>query len=330
MPSAGLPERSLHRRWREAREDWRRRAAARLVGDRDYLSRLYRRQFGRRPDLDAPRGFNEKILVKILHDRRAYLTAFADKLRVRGHVAATAPALACPALYWWSARADALPFAALPDAFALKANHGSGWNILVARKAEVRRDDLVAAARRWLRSDFTIVGREWSYRNVHRAVYAEALLAGPDGASPPDCKLFVFNGRVRVVQVDAGRQTHHTQVLYDEHWNPIEGTVAAAPGRPPPPPSALPTMIAAAEALSLGVDFVRVDLYERDGVVWFGELTNSPNKGLSPFRPATLDRRFGDLLTLDDYTRPGPAVAYSAAVDVRCALPRADDDRNGT
>ncbi|HEX8013248.1 MAG TPA: ATP-grasp fold amidoligase family protein [Casimicrobiaceae bacterium] len=295
----------MSKRWREAKQDLRRRAAMHLIGDRAYLSRLYYLKFGRRPNLDHPTGFNEKILVKILNDRRAYLTLFADKLRVRDYIRRVAPALRLPRLYGWWDRAEALPFDELPSALVLKANHGSGWNLLVEDKTRVSRAALVKLAKKWLRSDFTIVGREWAYRDVRRAVYAEELLRAEGGALPPDYKLFVFGGRVRIVQVDCDRFTRHTQVLYDEHWNRIEGTVAALPGPPAPRPVSLSTMIEAAERLSAGVDFVRVDFYEIDGNPYFGELTSSPNKGLSPFRPASLDARFGSLLE-PDYTSDVP------------------------
>lgn len=275
----------------------------RLVSDRDYLARLYRIQFGRWPDLDRPRGFNEKILVKVLTDRRPYLTLFSDKLRVRGYVRRTAPDLLLPALYWWSDRAEDIPFDSLPHEFALKANHGSGWNCLVRDKSALRRSDLVHLARKWLRSDFTIVGREWAYRNIRRAVYAEQLLHDDARGAPADYKLFVFGGKVRVIQVDRDRFTHHTQILYDGQWNRLEGTVAAAGGAPIARPASLASMLKTAEALSAGVDFVRVDLYEIDGQAYFGELTNSPNKGLSPFRPPALDQVLGDYLELDDYSK---------------------------
>jgi len=302
--------RDLRRRpWREAKLELRRRVAMHFVADRDYLARLHYRKLGRPPNLTAPAGFNEKILFKILNDRRNYLTAFADKLRVRDYVRRVAPELRLPALYWWSERADTLPFDDLPDAFAFKANHGSGWNVLVEKRDNIGRDALVAQARRWLRSDFTIVGREWAYRDVRRAVYAEERLGREAQAPPPDYKFFVFGGKVRVVQVDRDRFTRHTQVLYDERWNPIEGTVAGAPGDPVPPPPSLDLMRSAAEKLSANVDFVRVDLYDIDGTAYFGELTSSPNKGLSPFRPATLDARFGSWLILDDYARDVP-IAY--------------------
>ena len=293
--------RSLATRWRNARLELRRRVAARFVSDRAYVTHLYRKQFGRSPDLDHPSGFNEKILLKILGDRRPFLTLFSDKLRVREYVQRVAPFVALPALYWWSDRADALDLAALPESFVLKPNHGSGWLRVVDDRTAVQRDELVRLAREWLASDFTIVGREWAYRDIRRAVYAEELLRGADGGLPADYKLFVFGGKVRLIQVDRDRFARHTQVLYDEQWNAIDGTVRAAQGLPLPAPASLAAMLAAAEALSASVDFVRVDLYDIDGRPYFGEFTHYPNKGLNRFEPASLDNLLGSYLRLDDY-----------------------------
>ena len=287
------------RRWRKWKLDVRRQLAAWFIGDRRYLSRLYYDRFGILPNLDDPSGFNEKILRRILVDRREFMTCLADKLRVRDYVRERAPGLALPRLYWWSSRADDLPFDALPDAFVLKANHGSGFVRIVGSKRATDRADLVRLASQWLASDFTLVGREWAYRDVRRAVYAEELLSDDAGELPPDFKLFVFDGRVRMIQVDRDRFARHTQVLYDERWKPIEGSVAAAQGQPLARPAALSQMIEAAEALAAGIDFLRVDLYEIGGRPVFGELTHYPNKGLSRFRPESLDALLGSWLTLD-------------------------------
>lgn len=288
-------------RIRERKLELRRRLAARFVDDRTYVSSLYGRTFGRAPNLDRPSGFNEKILVKILGDRRAFLSLFSDKLRVRDYVARVAPALALPAVYWHDRRAESLDLDALPDAFMLKPNHGSGWLRAVSDKRAVTRDELVGLMRRWLARDFSIVGREWAYRSIERAVFAEALLRGEDGGTPADYKLFVFGGVVRLIQVDTGRFTRHTQSLYDGRWQPVAGTIKGAQGPKSPPPGSLSTMIEAAQALSQGVDFVRVDLYEVGGRPYFGELTHYPNKGLNRFDPPSLDARLGGYLTLDDY-----------------------------
>lgn len=315
---------TVSRLWKDLRQDVRRRVAAQLIDDRPYLSRLYHDAFGTAPDLDHPRGFNEKVLVKILTDRRPFLTLYSDKLRVRDVVRQRAPWIALPRLFWWSERAESLPLDTLPDAFVLKANHGSGWVDLVADKHQRTRLQLVRRARRWLASDFTIVAREWAYRNIRRAVYTEEFL-GSLGTPPDDFKLFAFDGIVKLIQVDRDRFTRHTQVLYDEAWRPIEGSVAAPQGPPVPRPATLESMIAAAQALAAGVDFLRVDLYDIAGRVYFGELTHYPNKGLNPFRPASLDLLLGSWLTLDP-TR-GVALAYRPETyDEHCeAEPRAGD-----
>jgi hypothetical protein len=320
---AGVNEmlRAWSQRFRERRLDLRRRAAAWLVDDRSYVAKLYRNEFGRAPDLDHPSGFNEKILVKILTDRRSFLTLFSDKLRVRAHVRRVAPALALPTLYGYSARADELPLERFPDAFMLKPNHGSGWLRAVKDRRDVTREDLVRLARRWLASDFSIVGREWSYRHIARAVYGEALLRGADGQSPADYKLFVFSGKVRLIQVDRDRFTRHTQALYDEHWRPVAGTIRAHQGDAVDAPGSLPAMIAAAEALSLGVDFVRVDLYDIDGTPYFGELTHYPNKGLNRFDPPSLDERLGSYLTLDDPSSGMPDLVYDPTMPIEGGRP---------
>ncbi|MGE5089916.1 MAG: ATP-grasp fold amidoligase family protein, partial [Candidatus Levyibacteriota bacterium] len=163
-------------------------------------------------------------------------------------------------------------------------------------------------AARWLATDFTIVGREWAYRDVRRAVYIEELLRDDGGGLPADFKLFAFDGEVRLIQVDRDRYGHHTQVLYDPQWRPIEGTVAAAPGAPVAAPVTLPRMIDAARTLAAGIDFLRVDFYEIAGRIVFGELTNYPNKGLNRFEPASLDALLGSWLMLAP-TRP-VAIAY--------------------
>ncbi|HSQ82156.1 MAG TPA: ATP-grasp fold amidoligase family protein [Casimicrobiaceae bacterium] len=286
------------RRWRDWRIEMRRRIAARFVGDRAYLAGLYRKRFGRLPDLDHPSGFNEKILVKILTDRRQYLTLFADRLRVRDYVRRHTPDVALPRLHWWSDDPRSLPFDSLPESFVLKANHGSGFVRIVERKGEVGHAELARLAAKWLASDFTLVGREWAYRNVRRAVYAEELLRDDSGALPADFKLFAFDGEVRLIQVDRDRYAHHTQVLYDPQWRPIEGIVAAAQGAPLAPPVTLSRMIEAAQTLAAGIDFLRVDFYEIGGRIVFGELTNYPNKGLNRFQPPSLDVLLGSWLTL--------------------------------
>ena len=114
------------------------------------------------------------------------------------------------------------------------------------------------------------------------------------GADLADYKFLVFGGRVGIVQVDTGRSgRRHQRRLYTPDWRPldvVEPHMAAAPVTPPP--VGLPVMTRVAEELGREFDFIRVDLYDVDGTVWFGELTPYPGGGLDPFDPG-LDRELG-------------------------------------
>ena len=136
--------------------------------------------------------------------------------------------------------------------------------------------------------------REWVYGRMPRRVIVEELLTGADGAIPDDYKFFVFHGRCAFVQVDGGRFGRRTQDFFRPDWQhlPLRGGPPRAEPRPVRP-ACLAEMIEVAERLGVGTDFVRVDLYDVDGRVVFGELTSFPAGGDSPFDPESFDEEFG-------------------------------------
>jgi hypothetical protein len=113
--------------------------------------------------------------------------------------------------------------------------------------------------------------------------------------APNDYKLFVFDGIVRLIQVDAGRFTKHRRRLYTPTWEKIEALFEHDDiiGEVPRPPH-LAEMIATAEKLGDGMDFVRADFYDTPHQVYFGELTTTPGAGLERFRPVEFDRILGE------------------------------------
>jgi hypothetical protein len=131
---------------------------------------------------------------------------------------------------------------------------------------------------------------EWVYSQARRLLIVEEFLGS--GQPPVDHKFLVFGGRVELVQVDTGRFGEHRRRLYSPDWTPVDVVEAVAPGPLTPPPDSLQEMTKVAEALGADFDFVRVDLYDVDGEVWFGELTPYPGGGLDPFDPV-LDRVLG-------------------------------------
>jgi hypothetical protein len=140
-----------------------------------------------------------------------------------------------------------------------------------------------------MRSDYGYWLDEDLYAHIPRGLIVEPFMGQPP-ALPIDYKFYVFGGRVDYVQVHLGRGGRHRWILLDRAWR----RVSAASADPDPiAPAALSRMIAAAEALAEGTDFLRVDLYEIEGRPLFGEMTFYPGSGLDRFDPVSLDHELG-------------------------------------
>ena len=137
------------------------------------------------------------------------------------------------------------------------------WIYRHVRPEAVDADHLEQIGRHWLTQLYGQgPNREWAYGLVPRRILVEELLTGPDGSIPDDYKLFVFHQRCHFVQVDSGRFGRRTQDFYRPDWQWLE--LSGGPPwaeTPQPRPERLDEMIARAEQLAQGTDFVRVDLY---------------------------------------------------------------------
>lgn len=257
----------------------------------------YRRLHGRFPNLLRPRMFNEHLQRAKLARRHARYVVWADKIAVRDHVARTiGPEYLVP-LLWTGTDLRAAPRAALPDAFVIKTNHGSGTNIIVRDKAAFDWDGAAALLARWLKGDHARGTAEWQYRWIEPRILIEPFLAGPDGEPPADWKFFCFHGRVDCVQVDLDRFRGHRRNFYDRDFRPLDlrfkyprhdGPVAR--------PAGFARMVQLAERLSAGEPFLRVDFYDCGGEIRFGELTLHPESGLAAFEPIAEEFRMGALM----------------------------------
>jgi TupA-like ATPgrasp len=273
-----------------------------------------------------PRTFREKVRYKMLRDHRELVVTFADKAAVRDYVAAVVGERYLPRVYAIVDDPAALRDLAVPDAYVVKPTHGSGTAIIVSDSAsgEARlptepsswvyrhvrpgfapRDDVVRIAQGWVAQLYGQgPNREWVYGRMPRRIIVEELLADADGAIPDDYKLFVFHGRCAFVQVDTGRFGRRTQDFFRPDWQhlPLSG---GPPGTEPElaKPACLTEMIEVAERLGADTDFVRVDLYDVDGRVVFGELTSFPAGGDSPFDPEYFNEEFGRPWTVPRHYR---------------------------
>jgi hypothetical protein len=263
-----------------------------------------------------PRTFTEKVRYKMLRDHRPLIVTFADKAAVRDHVARVVGARYLPGVHAIVSDPAELATVELPDSYVVKPTHGSGAVVVVSPEApedarlppahyswvychvrpeHVDRGHLAAIARHWTTQLYGQgPNREWVYGQVPPQVLVEELLRAPDGAVPDDYKFFVFHGRCHFVQVDSGRFGRRTQDFHRPDWEHLPMSGGPAWADPPhPPPARLAEMIDLAQRLAAGTDFVRVDLYQLADRIVFGELTNYPAGGDSPFQPESFNTVFG-------------------------------------
>ncbi|MEO6434020.1 MAG: ATP-grasp fold amidoligase family protein [Sphingomicrobium sp.] len=231
------------------------------------------------PALEQPQRFTEWVQWRKLYDRDVGLARLTDKL----HAKVAAGELAVPTL-WSGTQLPEAPPGPLP--LMVKANHGCNQFMVVRTPA-----DWVEARRRaprWLTRSYGRMLDEWHYRAARWLLLVEPFLGGEGAALPLDYKVYVFAGRAQIVQLHAGRGAKHHWTQFDRAWTPLSNHPISAPA-----PGRLAEMLAAAERLAGQRDFLRVDFYEIDGRLWFGEFCLFPGSGLDPFRPDALDLALG-------------------------------------
>ncbi len=254
---------------------------------------------GRRPNLAEPRSFSEKVNWRVLHDRRSIIATCCDKLALRRYVADTCAGEVAMARVLWSGTDLAeLAAQAFPARWVLKPNHGSGAAHLGAGQPTEHELRVITAG--WLDASpsESLLG-EWGYGTARRALILEERLGHGDVA-PPDFKIFVFDGKPHLVQVDTDRFLEHKRRFYSCNWEPL-GLRWGFPLAPAvPAPSTLVEMLRVATMLGAGLDFIRVDLYDVDGTVFLGEMSPYPESGLRRFHPPSVDRELGALWRLPE------------------------------
>ncbi|SAL82933.1 hypothetical protein AWB67_06266 [Caballeronia terrestris] len=273
-----------------------------LLPDPLFLYLSHRRRIGRFPRLKYPVTFNEKILYRCLYPDPGF-AALTDKLLVRDYVQRRIgkehliPVLLQPDNFTWE------QFAALPAAFVMKANHGSGYVKIVHDKSQTSFEELSKLANEWLGSNFYRVARERHYERIKPRIFFELLLTDSHGNVPADFKIHCFNrgcGRQQAyILLISDRFTPHPRGdFYDEDWNHLDIRIGHYPRSvvPAPRPLQLELLLRKAKALAADFDYVRVDMYAPDNQIYFGELTFTPGAGVYRLTPDVIDYDWGRLL----------------------------------
>jgi hypothetical protein len=269
------------------------------------LKRWYKRNTGKILNLDPPTTYNEKIQWMKLHDSTAKKTELADKYRVRQYVAErVGEKYLIPLLGVWE-NADEMDFDVLPDRFVLKANHGCAWNIIVKDKGKLNFKNARKTLNRWLKMNYAFCGGlQLHYRDIKPLIIAEEYIEGIDLT---DYKFLCFDGEVKYCYVISDRHKSPARYVYDLNWNkqPFVFKVygSSEPKSPIDKPNNFDEMVECAKALCEGINYVRVDLYNANGRVYFGEMTFTQGSGTLPIIPTEYEKVLGDMIKLQSMMR---------------------------
>lgn len=272
------------------------------VSARYAIKQMWERHMDYPLDLYNPKSFNEKLQWLKLHYHNPLYTTLVDKYKVKEWVANKIGAeYIIPTLAVWQS-VDEIDISSLPNRFVLKCNHDSGSVIVCNDKATFDLDDAKERFRQALKKNFYYYTREWPYKYVKPCVFAEAYMEDGTTHDLPDYKYFCFDGEAKFLFIASERMNKNTETrfdFFDRQFNHIDVTN----GHPnadvlPKKPMSYEQMLGIADKLSDGIPHVRVDLYEINGKVYFGEMTFYHWGGLVPFKPLKWDYIFGDMLTL--------------------------------
>ncbi len=268
-----------------------------------FLKRRYRYEFGRELNLEEPKLYTEKLQWLKLYDHRPEYTVMVDKYGVKQYVAEKiGPEYVVPLLGVWD-RVEDIDFDSLPDRFVLKTTHDSGGLVICKDKKTL---DIPAARKKlkhFLGRRYYDYNREWPYLNVKPRIIAEAYMEDSTHRELRDYKFFTFGGVPKVLYIaqGRGRGEHTVADFFDMDFNHLDFTIDhdMAPV-PPEKPARFEQMKCLAAVLSQGTPQLRVDFYEVDGKIYFGEMTFFHCSGLEPFHPESWDRIFGDWVVLPE------------------------------
>ena len=270
--------------------------------DDEFLKRLFKSKLKYDLDLNNPKTFNEKLQWLKIHDRNPEYTTMVDKYKVRKYIADTIGEQYLIPLIAVYDKVEDIDFSKLPQKFVLKCNHNSGVGMCICKdKSKLNIRKVKKGLKKGLKQDYYLTGREWPYKNVERKIVCEKFMEDKDSPDLKDYKFMCFNGEVKCVFVCSNRFSKDGLriTIVDKNWNvlPVKRPSHKTEDMIEKPKN-YQLMLELAEKLSKDIPFIRVDFYEVNGKVYFGELTFFPGNGLEEFEPEEYDRILGDYINL--------------------------------
>lgn len=271
------------------------------MDDEAYLKKAFKIRMGKLLNLETPQTYSEKLQWLKLYDRKPVYTQMVDKYEAKKYAERIIGSeYIVPTLGVWDSFEE-IDFTKLPNQFVLKCTHDSGGLVICKDKAKF---DVKKAKRKisaCLKHNFFGAQREWPYKDIKPRIIAEQYMEDDTTHDLRDYKFFGFDGEVKALFIATERESNEETKFdfFDADYNHLPFTN----GHPnaetmPEKPSQFELMKKLASELSKGVPQLRVDLYEVNGRVYFGELTFFHWSGMTPFVPEQWDYTFGEWIKL--------------------------------
>jgi len=262
----------------------------RFISDEKAIKTLYAKHFSNTLNLSSPTSFNEKLQWLKLHGPLEQMQTFSDKVSVRREIKKLGLGHLLNPMIGTFGSSSKINLKDLPEKFALKANHGSGYNVLCLSNSnqeficeQTRTNSWKHCKKmlhKWMNRNYYWHYREANYKHIKPLILAEHFIEDPNN-NLLDYKVFCFNGQPKFIQVDSNRFSEHSRNVYDTQWNRLPfGIRISQHEKNDVKPERLDEMMHYAKILSKPFPFVRVDFFYLDNKIIFGEMTFFPNAGV--------------------------------------------------
>lgn len=275
-----------------------------FLNDKCYIKFRYRIQMRKKLNLKNPKTYNEKCQWLKLYDRKKIYTTMVDKYLAKKYVASIiGEKYIIPTLGIYETFDD-IDFQKLPNKFVIKCTHDSGGLVIVKNKADFDIEKARKKINKSMKKNYYFTGREWPYKDVKPRILVEKYMEDTKNKSMRDYKFFCFNGLPKIMYISEGLENHLTAHIsfYDmnfkltdcrrEDYKPLEYY--------PKKPNNFELMKELAIKLSKDIPHVRVDFYEINGKLFFGELTFFTCSGMIPFEDEKWNIKLGDWIDINN------------------------------
>lgn len=252
-------------------------------------------------NLKNPKYFGEKIQCLKIYGNLERYEEYVDKYKVREIVKKKIGSkYLIPLLEVYDDPED-INYEKLPNSFVIKLNTGSGYNIIVENKNEVNKKNIIKTLKKWLKEDYYKIKKENQYKGIKKKILIEQYIKNENN-DLQDFKFYCFDGKIEFIEVDFNRFSNHTMNFYDENWNllKLEKGKYKNYNEEFRKPKNFNEMKNVVMKLAKEFQFARIDFYNVDGKIYFGEVTLTPAGGLTPFKPIKKDIEYANKIKIQN------------------------------